>query len=57
MSLGSAKAVTITFYYTTGTVLVQGNRCTSWVREEFNALIDSIWAVYVLTIVLGKGGV
>ena len=27
VTLGSAKAVTITVYYTTGTVLVQGNRC------------------------------
>ena len=47
VSLGSAKAVTITVYYTT--VLVQGNRCTSWVREEFNALTDTIRAVYILT--------
>ena len=38
VSLGSAKAVTITVYYAARTVVVQGNRCTSWVREEFNAL-------------------
>ena len=38
VSVGSAKAVTITVYYTTGTVLVQGKRCTNWVREEFSAL-------------------
>ena len=48
VSLGTAKAVTINVYYTTGTVLVQGNRCTSWVREEFSALMDTIRAVYIL---------
>ena len=48
VTFGSAKAVTITVYYTTGTVLVQGNRCTSWVREEFSALMDTIRAVYIL---------
>ena len=48
VTLGSAKAVTITVYYTTGTVLVQGNRCTSWVREEFSALMDTIRAMYIL---------
>ena len=48
VSLGSAKAVTITVYYTTGTVLVQGNKCTSWVREEFSALMDTIRAIYIL---------
>ena len=47
-SLGSAKAVTITVYYTTGTVVVQGNRCTDWEQEEFRALIDTIRAVYTL---------
>ena len=48
MTFGSAKAVTITVYYTTGTVLVQGNRCTSWVKEEFSALMDTIRAMYIL---------
>ena len=48
VTLGSAKAVTITVYYTTGTVLVQGNKCTSWVREEFSALMDTIRAMYIL---------
>ena len=48
VTLGSAKAVTITVYYTTGTVLVQGNRCTSWVRKEFSALMDTIRAMYIL---------
>ena len=47
VTLGSAKAVTITVYYTTGTVLVQGNRCTSWVREEFSALMDTVRAMYI----------
>ena len=46
VTLGSAKAVTITVYYTTGTV--QGNRCTSWVRKEFSALMDTIRAMYIL---------
>ena len=48
VSLGSAKAVTITVYYTTGTVLVQGNGCAGWVREEFSALMDTIRALYIL---------
>ena len=48
VTLGSAKAVTITVYYTTGTVLVQGNRCSSWVRKEFSALMDTIRAMYIL---------
>ena len=48
VTLGSAKAVTITVYYTTGTVLVQGNRCTSWVRKEFSALMDTVRAMYIL---------
>ena len=48
VSLGTATAVTITVYYTTRTVLVQGNRCTSWVREEFSALMDTIRAMYIL---------
>ena len=48
VSLGSAKAVTITVYYTTRTVLVQGNRCTSWVREEFCAVMDTVRAIYIL---------
>ena len=48
MSCKSAKTVTITIYYTTATVLVQGKRCTIWVREEFNALIDTIRAICAL---------
>ena len=48
VSLGSAKAVTITVYYTAGTMLVQGNRCTSWVREEFSAVMDTVRAIYIL---------
>ena len=48
VSFGSTKAVTITVYYTTGTMVVQGNRCTSWVGEESSALMDTIRAVYIL---------
>ena len=44
----SDKAVTITVYYTTATVLVQGNSCTNWVREESSALIDIVRAIYAL---------
>ena len=40
--------MTTTVYYCTGTALVQGNRCTSWVREEFSALIDTIRTIYAL---------
>ena len=39
MSVGSTKVVTITTYYSTGTILVQGTKCLAWVREEFDAVI------------------
>ena len=48
VSCRTARAVTITVYYTTGTVLVQGNRCTNWVQEEIRALIDTVRAINAL---------
>ena len=42
----SQKLVTISVYYTTGTVLVQGVKCRTWLKDEFDALIQVIRAVY-----------
>ena len=42
----TVKLVTITILYSTGTVLVQGNRCPRWRDEEFSSLIKCIRAVY-----------
>ena len=38
--------MTITIFYSTGTVLVQGNRCPRWRDEEFSSLIKCIRAIY-----------
>ena len=40
------KLVTITIFYSTGTILVQGNKCPRWRDEEFNSLILCIRAIY-----------
>ena len=42
----TVKLVTITIFYSTGTVLVQGNRCPRWRDEEFSSLIKCIRAIY-----------
>ena len=42
----SQKLVTISVYYTTGTVLVQGVKCRTWLKDEFDVLIQVIRAVY-----------
>ena len=42
----TVKLVTITIFYSTGTVLVQGNRCPRWRDEEFSSLIKCIRATY-----------
>ena len=42
----TVKLVTITIFYSTGTVLVQGNRCPRWRDEEFSSLIKYIRAIY-----------
>ena len=44
----TVKLVTITIFYSTGTVLVQGNRCPHWRDEEFSSLIKCIRAIYAL---------
>ena len=48
MGVGTTKVVTITAYYSTGTILVQGVKCLAWVREEFDALIATARAIYAL---------
>ena len=47
-SVGTTKVVTITAYYSTGTILVQGTKCLAWVKEEFDALIATARAIYAL---------
>ena len=42
----TVKLVTITIFYSTGTVLVQGNRCPRWRDEEFSSLIKCIRVIY-----------
>ena len=42
----NVKLVTITIFYSTGTVLVQGNRCPRWRDEAFSSLIKCIRAIY-----------
>ena len=42
----TVKLVIITIFYSTGTVLVQGNRCPCWRDEEFSSLIKCIRAIY-----------
>ena len=42
----TVKLVMITILYSTGTVLVQGNRCPRWRDEEFSSLIKCIRAIY-----------
>ena len=41
----NVKLVTITVHYTTGTVLVQGNKCREWREEEFRNLVACIEAI------------
>ena len=41
------KLVTITIFYSTGTILVQGNKCPRWRDEEFSSLVKFIRAIYV----------
>ena len=38
--------MTITIFYSTGTILVQGNKCPRWRDEEFSSLILCIRAIY-----------
>lgn len=42
------KCITVTLYYTTGTVLVQGTKCNVWRDEEFDAIVSCIKAVSAL---------
>ena len=46
VNCGTVKLVTITIFYSTSTVLVQGNRCPHWRDEEFSSLIKCIRAIY-----------
>ena len=42
----TVKLVTITIFYSIGTVLVQGNRCPRWKDEEFSSLIKCFRTIY-----------
>ena len=50
VSVGSMRVVTITAYYSTGTILVQGTKCLVWVREDFDALIATACAILLSTV-------
>ena len=41
----TVKLMTATIFYSTGTILVQGNRCLRWRDEEFSSLIKCIRAI------------
>ena len=38
----TVKLVTITILYSTGTILVQGNRCPRWIDEEFSSSSNAL---------------
>jgi len=44
-----AKLITVTLYATTGTVLVQGKQCYEWRKQEYNALLVCVDAIYKAT--------
>ena len=48
VSAETLKIVTVTIYYTQGTVLVQGTHCPSWRDKEFDALVACIRTLYAL---------
>ena len=50
MNVGSTKVLTLTAYYSTGTILIQGTKCLTWVREEFDTLtlIATVHAIYTI---------
>ena len=52
VNCGQVKLVTITIFYSTGTILVQGNRCPRWRDEEFESLISCVRAIYAF---VGRG--
>ena len=35
ISAGKSKLLTLTLYYTTGTIMLQGRACRKWVDQEF----------------------
>ena len=36
ISAGKSKLLTLTLYYTTGTIMLQGRACRKWVDQEFS---------------------
>lgn len=46
VTCGTNKIVKVTFYYSTGTILAQGNYCPKWRYEEFDALVACIRSIY-----------
>ena len=42
---GSTKLLTITLYYTTGTIIIQGRACRQWVQEEFTRHREAVNAI------------
>ena len=42
---GNTKLLTITLYYTTGTIIIQGRACRQWVEQEFNRHREAVNAI------------
>ena len=42
---GNTKLLTITLYYTTGTIIIQGRSCRQWVQEEFTRHREAVNAI------------
>ena len=45
-SKSTTKSLTITIYYTTGRVLMQGKACSVWVEEELQTLVALVHTLY-----------
>ena len=42
---GNTKLLTITLYYTTGTIIIQGRACRQWVEQEFKRHREAVNAI------------
>ncbi len=47
VTLNDQKAITITVFFTTGTVLVQGKMCQDWIKSEFVGISTALHTMYL----------
>jgi hypothetical protein len=47
INYGLNKLATITIYYTTGTILIQGHKCSKWVDNEFKNITEVTRQVFI----------